>query len=220
VSTRAVAVSLAWAVLPAAVAAQSHYPPPSDPAPFSCADTSVTRWLPADNSADRSAIEARELYEHALARKYAPILRFAPSERYFPTIPFWPAFLDTMPTDTTPAGDTVPVLVTSSGHFGKARPDGTRPELPAIAAVRHAYEGALNLSARPYELKLPIPVVFYRVCDFIAPVPQTPVPGDSSEPARAKAEELENLLPNGENGPFAAPFHRLNGWNQRFSALA
>ena len=38
-------------------------------------------------------------------------------------------------------------------------------------------------------------------------------------PRRETAWSLENLLPNGSNGPFAAPFHRLNGWNPRFSAL-
>ena len=62
-------------------------------APYSCADTSLTRWLAADTAVDGHRIRARELWEHVMARTYAPILRFAPSEQYFPTIPFWTAFL-------------------------------------------------------------------------------------------------------------------------------
>jgi hypothetical protein len=58
--------------------------------------------------------------------------------------------------------------------------------------------------------------------------PPPPPPGfAAAAPAIAKAATpaarmslvMQDLLPNGENGPFAAPFHRLNGWNLRFSAL-
>lgn len=38
---------------------------------------------PGGHAPDRSEVEARELLEHYLARTYAPILRFAPSERYW-----------------------------------------------------------------------------------------------------------------------------------------
>ena len=36
--------------------------------PWSCADTSVSRWLTADTAANRSEVEKRELLEHRLAR--------------------------------------------------------------------------------------------------------------------------------------------------------
>src|SRR5689334_6757832 len=37
--------------------------------------------------------------------------------------------------------------------------------------------------------------------------------------ARMTLLNMQNLLSNGKNGPFAAPFHRLNGRNLRLSAL-
>ncbi len=121
--------------------------------PWSCADTSVSRWLTPDTAAHRSVVEERELLEHYLARTYAPVLRFAPSERYFPTIPYYTAFLDSARM-VVPFSDSV--------------------ELPLISQVREAYDLALDRSARPYELKLPLPVVFYRVCDFAEPEPADP----------------------------------------------
>ncbi len=150
--------SLLWLVvacLPAASLAAQTGAQDSTP-PFPCADTSLTQWLAADTAASGNKVDARALKEHFLARTYAPILRFAPSERYFPTIPFWTAFLDT-------AGALTPL----PSRQQRARLGDEKSRLPLVSAVREAYDDALNLSARPYELKLPLPVVFYRVCDLM-----------------------------------------------------
>ncbi len=141
-------------------AAQASYP---------CADTALTRWLPPDTAANRAKVEARVLYEHFLARTYSPILRFSPSEKYFPTLPFWTAFRDTVRV-VTPMSE-------------------ERPQLPSVFAVREAYDSALDLSQRPYELKPPLPVVFYRVCDLIAPDPDSATTRTSSDPASARRAE-------------------------------
>ncbi len=117
--------------------------------PWSCADTSASRWLTEDDAPNRGEVEERELLEHYLARTYAPIYRFAPTERYFPTMPFYPAFLDT-----------ARKIVSFSDSL----------KLPLVSEVRAAYDRALDRTARPYELRLPVPVVFYRVCDFSEPV--------------------------------------------------
>jgi hypothetical protein len=117
--------------------------------PWSCADTSVSRWLTADTAANRGEVEERELLEHYLARTYAPVLRFAPTERYFPTVPFYTAF---------------------QPEAGKIVSYSDSLELPLVSEVREAYDLALDRTARPFEVRLPVPVVFYRVCDFTEPV--------------------------------------------------
>ena len=63
--------------------------------------------------------------------------------------PFYPAFLDT-----------ARKIVSFSDTL----------KLPLVSEVRAAYDRALDRTARPYELRLPVPVVFYRVCDFSEPV--------------------------------------------------
>jgi hypothetical protein len=142
-SHRPIALWAALVMLPLPpVAAQQ---PTQDTLPWSCTDTSVSRWLTADAAANRGEVEERELLEHYLARTYAPVLRFAPTERYFPTIPFYTAF-------QPEAGRIVPL----SDSLG----------LPLISGVRQAYDSSLDRTLRPHEVKLPVPVVFYRVCDF------------------------------------------------------
>jgi hypothetical protein len=148
------ATALAFA-LPHAVAQQAN----QVELPWSCADTSVSRWLTEDDAPNRGEVEERELLEHYLARTYAPIYRFAPTERYFPTMPFYPAFLDSAST-----------IVTFSDSL----------KLPLVSEVRAAYDSALDLTSRPYERRLPVPVVFYRVCDFAEPVDSGAAPDSAA----------------------------------------
>lgn len=139
-------------------------------APYSCADTSLTRWLAADTAVDGHRIRARELWEHVMARTYAPILRFAPSEQYFPTIPFWTAFLPKAGA-IAPAIDAPPEprYLDPTRQFWRAFGSDSSTRLPFVAAMRREYDKTINRAAAPHDIKPPLPVVFYRVCDFIAP---------------------------------------------------
>lgn len=148
--------SLLAIALPATVAAQQAA---GRNIPWSCADTSVSRWLTPDTAANRAEVEERELLEHYLARTYAPVLRFAPTERYYPTIPFFTAFLP---------------------HAGMVAPFSDSLKLPLVSRVREAYDSVLDRGVRPFELKLPVPVVFYRVCDFTEPVDPAATPDSAS----------------------------------------
>lgn len=171
-SSRSLRFWLACAVSPGAVLeAQTASSDSLYQAPYPCADTSLTRWLSADTAVDGHRVNARALYEHVLARTHAPILRFAPSERYFPTIPFWTAFLPS-------AGALTPHTrpprakryIDPTKQFWTALPrDSETPAIPLVSVVRQAYDDALDRSAAPHKLKPPLPVVFYRVCDLIAP---------------------------------------------------
>jgi hypothetical protein len=174
------ALLLLWPL--AAIQAQAGGPAPESgwQTLSPCGDTAFTESVTSQTPTGGTEVEARMTHEHTLARTYAPILRFAPSERYFPTIPFWTAFrphrwtVTPMSVSSKKAEartryvqplDSLIVQTPLTGHWDTLM----APEvLPSISAVRQDYDSVVDLSVRPYQLKLPLPVVFYRVCDFMA----------------------------------------------------
>ena len=54
-------------------------------------------------------------------------------------------------------------------QFWRAFGSDSSTRLPFVAAMRREYDKTINRAAAPHDIKPPLPVVFYRVCDFIAP---------------------------------------------------
>ena len=97
----------------------------------------------------------------ALATRYAPVLRFAPGEQYFPTVPFFTAFDDrdnngNRLVDFEDLDEVAPFSPMDTVHASWDRVDSL-------------YEAAMAETSPPLALGppvAPIPAVFYRVVDL------------------------------------------------------
>ena len=152
---------------------------------YPCADT-VARDLP-DSSDEASAAQARSRADRdwKLARLYAPILRFAPGERYYPTIPFFTAFSDSNyvvarqgVADTTAApGDSI-----LGKYLAKRGTAGER--LASYAFLRDQYQ-RLDRLRSPHRQQPAQATVVYRVCGLAAARDKWADSADWSGPADA-----------------------------------
>jgi len=97
-----------------------------------------------------------DVTDAALARRYAPVLRFAPAEPYFPTIPFFYAFdgVDNNSNDLVDFADPDEIAAFNPG-------DTT---LPSWQILDERYIAELNRSTPASGTPVaPVPAVFYRV---------------------------------------------------------
>jgi hypothetical protein len=173
--------------LGSALPAQQPPTAPLDARVYPCADTAAAT-LPAlgDSAANRQA-EYRAFNDWILARRYAPILRFAPGERYFPTVPFFTAFDTANYTivrmsdraASGASGDTIPERYAQQPLKPSERP------LPSFSFVRDQYLQRVDAELSPHQLPLPQPAVFYRVCDLVNPGQVTADSADWRGPADA-----------------------------------
>jgi hypothetical protein len=136
--------------------------------------------------------QERQWQDYDLARTYAPILRFAPPERLYPTVPFFTAF-DTLHPEIMKMSDTLGIMSlrkNKSNHLTQEQLDtlalevdtlavepldaitGTmgqpirtrRPWLPSFGYVKRRYQ--ITPATTPSGKVIPVPAVFYRVCDL------------------------------------------------------
>jgi hypothetical protein len=138
------------------------------------------RWW-AD-SVGRMLTLVRERDDNALASRYAPILRFAPGERFFPTLPFYSAFdsssksvpLDTLMDWVLPMQSMrLDRAAYAWSLVGKDRSTlihrrvwhgTTWDRRPSLSSLQKKYLGSLRKAG--VQSPRPIAAVLYRVCDL------------------------------------------------------
>jgi hypothetical protein len=168
--------STALGLLLALPAAVLHSQEQGEPTPdrdrriYPCADT-LARDLPEpSNPAEEAQARYRAQSDWTLARKYAPILRFAPGERYYPTIPFFPAFYsDSYVVARRGTADPTGVGGDTDPRRYAGRRGTVAESLPSYAFLRDQYARLVDPLRSPHEQQLAQPAVVYRVCDLAAP---------------------------------------------------
>jgi hypothetical protein len=148
---------------------------------YPCADTTPGSLIGPDSIA--GAREQLRAYDDwLLAKRFAPILRFAPGERYFPTLPFFTAFdpdsfVVARLSDSTQERYRAWVRPPIESNLKYLSPQGVPPpdtlllrpqQLVSLSFLRDRYLERLSQAAQgsPHEVKPPHPVVLYRVCDL------------------------------------------------------
>jgi hypothetical protein len=140
-----------------------------------------TGWTPQKVAA---LLKAREVSDDKLAIAYAPILRFAPGEHYYPTLPFFTAF-DKLPRWYRPdsLGPTyssvVPVETFRIRYQSRKQLGGIRDPwsyrstdsivrrvVPSYAQLAQRYLAMTEPGQTPSEARVPVRAVLYRVCDI------------------------------------------------------
>jgi hypothetical protein len=119
----------------------------------------LAAWVSSASAQDPTCPETVDSQPRLLASRFAPVLRFAPGERYFPTIPFFTAF-DTLPVTERDS------LLPASGYLDSVRAVGSLTKDGRVSWDRldSEYRRRVHGLDRAPEVFLPPPsAVFYRV---------------------------------------------------------
>jgi hypothetical protein len=168
----AVRLASASLIIASPLAAQAIDSAPRYAAPVrSCADTATPARPDPSDSSTGAEVQLQAYDDYLLAKRFAPILRFAPGERYFPTIPFFTAFdPDTFVVARLSNRERTWVPADSI-HDRYAARGRKEQSLASLSFLRDRYLSRLewDSTASPHTLKVPHPAVLYRVCDLAEP---------------------------------------------------